>query len=53
MLTPEQLWNLCRTAAEKITPFVLHQMGGLRLRDLPQDVLAAIQAGDATPKAPP
>jgi hypothetical protein len=53
ILTQEQLWNLFRIAAEKITPFILHQMGGLRPRDLPPDVLAAMQADAATQKATP
>jgi hypothetical protein len=53
--TPEQRWNFSRTAAEKIGPFLLHQMRGLPLKDLPPDVRAAIQARPQDPsrKAPP
>jgi hypothetical protein len=52
-LTPEQRWNFSRIAAEKIAPFLLHQMKGLPLRDLPPDVLAAIQAGIRAEGTPP
>jgi hypothetical protein len=52
-LTPEQRWNFSRIAAEKIAPFLLHQMKGLPLRDLPPDVLAAIQAGTRAEGTPP
>jgi hypothetical protein len=53
--TPEQRWNFSRTAAEKIAPFLLHQMRGLPLKDLPPDARAAIQARpqDHSRKAPP
>ncbi len=54
-LTPEQRWRFSRIAAEKIGPFLLHQMRGLPIKDLPPDVQAAIQAGLEAPlrQAPP
>ena len=44
-LTAEQIRKLSLVAAQKITPFVLHQ-----LRGLPADALAAIRSGSVPQK---
>jgi HNH endonuclease len=44
-LTAEQIRKLALVAAQKVTPFVLHQM-----KDLPPDVVAAIRSGAVPPK---
>jgi hypothetical protein len=47
-LTGEQIRNLALLAAQKVTPFLLHQSTGL-----PPDVVAAIRSGSGPKSAPP
>jgi hypothetical protein len=46
-LTAEQIQKLALVAAQKVTPFVLHQVRGL-----PRDVVAAVRSGSVPPEPP-